>query len=161
MIQRRRRKIAGAAEKHAASGLIDGGVTIDDVDPDDGDKIVSKIFGGNNSEVGGFGLVRRRRDGSVGLVQKLLPMLAPDRARLHRQAVRQPERPAAGERKPGRRLRWWRTRRRAGQHPGRRHGGGGGSNPLGSILGSVLGGGKGGGSNPIGEILGGLLGGKR
>ena len=35
-------KIAGAAEKHAASGLIDGGVTIDDVDADDGDKIVCK-----------------------------------------------------------------------------------------------------------------------
>ena len=39
-------------------------------------------------------------------------------------------------------------------------GGGGGNNPLGSILGSVLGGG-GGQSNPIGEILGGLLGGKK
>ena len=69
-------KIAGAAEKHAASGLIDGGVTIDDVDPDDGDKIVSKIFGGNNSEsvasaLSGGGALGR------GLVQKLLPMLAP------------------------------------------------------------------------------------
>jgi hypothetical protein len=38
---------------------------------------------------------------------------------------------------------------------------GGGNNPLGSILGSVLGGGGGGQSNPIGEILGGLLGGKK
>ena len=45
-----RARSAGAAEQQAASGLLDGGVTIDEVDADEGDKIVAKIFGGNNSE---------------------------------------------------------------------------------------------------------------
>ncbi len=152
-------KIESAAQQHAASGLLDGGINVDDVDEHDGDKIVSNIFGGNNSEsvasalaAGGGGAV------GGGLVQRLLPMLAPivlayvgkQFAQRNAQAG-----PAEAQAQAG------------GGGLGDVFGsilggagGGGGGNPLGSILGSVLGGG-GRGGNPIGDILGGLLGGKR
>ena len=132
-------KIAGAAEKHAASGLIDGGVTIDDVDPDDGDKIVSKIFGGNNSESVASALSGGGALGG-GLVQKLLPMLAPIVLAYIGKQFANRNAPAAG-----------------GAAAGAQASGGGG---LGDVLGSILGGaGGGGGSNPLGSILGSVLGG--
>ena len=84
-----------------------------------------------------------------------------DRAGLHRQAARHRKRPApARPQAAGAVGRRRRPRRHPGQHPRRRRGGGGGgNNPLGSILGSVIGGGA--GQQPIGDILGGLLGGKK
>ncbi len=148
--------IESAANNHAASGLLDGGVSVDQVDEADGSKAISKIFGGNDSGQVASALAGGGA-GNSDLIKKLLPILAPDRARLHRQAAL----------------------RTAARRPSRRHkpaaaadsatssaassaaaggGGGGGDNPLGSILGSVLGGGKGGG---LGDILGGLLGGKK
>ena len=66
--------IAGAQQ--GASGLIDGGVSIDEVDPDDGDKFVSKIFGGNDSSPVASALSGTAAGGG-GLMQQLLPMLAP------------------------------------------------------------------------------------
>src|SRR5689334_21769626 len=41
--------IESAAGAHAASGLLDGGVSVDQVDEADGAKAVAKIFGGNDS----------------------------------------------------------------------------------------------------------------
>ena len=152
-------KIAGAAEKHAASGLLDGGVNVDDVDEQDGDKIVAKIFGGNNSESVASALAGGGAGGG-GLVQKLLPILAPIvLAYIGKQFANRNAPAGATE-----------AQAQTGGGGGLGDvlgsilggaGGGGGSNPLGSILGSVLGGGGAGGSNPIGDILGGLLGGKR
>nr|MCH9766854.1 DUF937 domain-containing protein [Actinomycetes bacterium] len=41
--------IESAATTHAASGLLDGGVSVDQVDESDGSRAVSKIFGGNDT----------------------------------------------------------------------------------------------------------------
>ncbi|PIB72562.1 DUF937 domain-containing protein, partial [Mycolicibacterium brumae] len=60
--------------KHAT--LLDGGVAVDDVDEADGDKIVAKIFGGNDSSAVASALSSQGATNS-GLVQKLLPLLAP------------------------------------------------------------------------------------
>lgn len=139
--------IESAASNHAASGLLDGGVSVDQVDEADGARAVAKIFGGNDtgqiaSALAGGGA------GNSALIQKLLPILTPIvLAYIGKQLTK-------------------------GSAPGQQSGGGlgdvlggilgggsgGGDNPLGSILGSVLGGDKGGG---LGDILGGLLGGKR
>lgn len=149
-------KIASSAEKHAASGLLDGGVTVDDVDENDGDKIVAKIFGGNDSTAVASALAGQAPGGS-GLVQKLLPILAPIVLAYIGQQFSKNNAPAqeqAAQQSGGG------IGDILGSILGGATGGGGGNNPLGSILGSVLGGG-GGNSNPIGEILGGLLGGKR
>ncbi|OBF24982.1 DUF937 domain-containing protein [Mycobacterium sp. ACS4331] len=147
-------KIASSAEQHAS--LLDGGVTVDDVDENDGDKIVANIFGGNDSTAVASALAGQAPGGS-GLVQKLLPILAPIVLAYIGQQFSKNNAPAqeqaaqSGGGGIGDIL---------GSILGGATGGGGGNNALGSILGSVLGGG-GGNSNPIGEILGGLLGGKR
>ncbi len=125
--------IASAANNHAASGLLDGGVSVDQVDEADGSKAIAKIFGGNDtgqvaSALAGGGA------GNSDLIKKLLPILAPIVLAY------------IGKQLSG-----------GGQaaQPQAQAGSGGG---IGDILGSVLGGGKGGG---LGDILGGLLGGKR
>ncbi|WP_137144694.1 DUF937 domain-containing protein [Mycolicibacterium sp. CR10] len=148
--------IASAANNHAASGLLDGGVSVDQVDEADGSKAISKIFGGNDtgqvaSALAGGGA------GNSDLIKKLLPILAPIvLAYIGKQLsgggqAAQPQAQASGGGGIGDIL---------GSILGGAGGGGGGGadNPLGSILGSVLGGGKGGG---LGDILGGLLGGKK
>ena len=147
--------IASAANNHAASGLLDGGVSVDQVDEADGSKAISKIFGGNDtgqvaSALAGGGA------GNSDLIQKLLPILAPIvLAYIGKQltggtAAAEPQAQGGGG---------------IGDILGSILGGGGGGaaggggdNPLGSILGSVLGGNKSGG---LGDILGGLLGGKK
>jgi hypothetical protein len=40
--------IESAAGNHAASGLLDGGVSLDRVDQADGQQAIAKIFGGND-----------------------------------------------------------------------------------------------------------------
>lgn len=140
--------IESAAHKHAASGLLDGGVTVDDVDEADGDKIVAKIFGGNNSgdvasALGGTGA------GGSDLIKRLLPILAPIvLAYIGKQFGQNTGSASSGG---------------LGDILGSILGGGKApagqsDNPLGGILGGMLGGGQG---NSIGDILGGLLGGKR
>lgn len=66
--------LAGAVDSHSPK-LIDGGVNLDEVDTDDGDKIVNHVFGDNT------GAVARTLGGNLGdngdLVKKLLPILAP------------------------------------------------------------------------------------
>jgi hypothetical protein len=148
-------RIESAAAQHAARGLLDGGVAIDDVDENEGDRIVSKIFGGNDSNAVASALAGQGA-GNSALIQRLLPMLAPivlayigkqfmNRNTPTAEGVQaQPQQGGGG----------------LGDVLGNILGGavGGGGNPLGSILGGVLGGGN---NNPLGQILGGLLGGKK
>ncbi len=139
----------------AASGLLDGGVNVDDVDPGQGDKIVATIFGGNDSNSVASALSGTGA-GNSDLIKQLLPILAPIvlayiGKKFGAGAGAQPQAAPSGGGGLGDVL---------GSILG--GGGGGGNNPLGSILGSVLGGGQGNNQgNVIGDILGGLLGGKK
>jgi hypothetical protein len=66
--------LAGALGDHP-SDLVEGGVNLDQVDTDDGQKIVGNIFGANTGQVAqtlGANLGQQS-----GLIQKLLPILAP------------------------------------------------------------------------------------
>ncbi len=68
--------IESAADSHAASGLLDGGVSLDHVNEADGQQAIAKIFGGNDATqvasalAGGGG-------GNSDLLKQLLPILAP------------------------------------------------------------------------------------
>jgi hypothetical protein len=146
-------EIHSAASKKA--GLLDGGVSVDNVDEHDGDKAIAKIFGGNDSNTVASALAGGGA-GNSDLLKRLLPILAPIvLAYIGKQLTGSQAAPAN-------------TQAQAAPSGGLGDvlgsilggaSGGGGSNPLGSILGSVLGGGS--QSNAIGEILGGLLGGKK
>lgn len=150
--------IASAANNHAASGLLDGGVAVDQVDEAAGSKAIAKIFGGNDTgqvaaAFAGGGA------GSSGLLKQLLPILAPIvLAYIGKQMTKGNAAPAEAPAQPagggglGDIL---------GSILGGAAGGGGSNNALGSILGSVLGGGGQGGGGALGDILGGLLGGKK
>ena len=152
-------KLEEAVTSQAASGLLDGGVSVDQVDQKQGDQIVAHIFNGNDSNqvasaLAGGGLA------NSGLLKQLLPILAPIvLAYIGKQLTKgggaaapaQPQAQAAGGGGLGDIL---------GSILGGGGSGGGAANkPLGSILGSVLGGGQGGGG--LAEVLGGLLGGKK
>ena len=68
--------IESAADNHAASGLLDGGVSLDHVNEADGMQAIAKIFGGNDagqvaSALAGSGA------GNSDLLKQLLPILAP------------------------------------------------------------------------------------
>jgi hypothetical protein len=154
-------KLESAVAQQGESGLLDGGVNVDQVDEKEGDNLVAHLFGGNDSNavasaLGGTGA------GSSDLIKKLLPILAPIvLAYIGKQLTKgsasapaqQPQAKSAGG---GGGLGDILGSILAGAGGGA--GGGGGNNPLGSILGSVIGGGQGG---AIGDILGGLLGGKK
>ncbi|MEV0672203.1 DUF937 domain-containing protein [Mycobacterium sp. NPDC050441] len=149
--------LESAVSAQGASGLLDGGVSVDQVDANEGNQIVSKIFGGNDSNQVASALAGTGAGGG-DLIKKLLPILAPIvLAYIGKQFAQKNAAPAeAAPQASGGGL---------GDILGSILGGatGGGAaanNPLGSILGSVLGGG-GGQGNAIGEILGGLLGGKK
>lgn len=149
--------LESAVTAHGASGLLDGGVSVDQVDAKQGDQIVSKIFGGNDSNQVASALAGTGAGGG-DLIKKLLPILAPIVLAYIGKQFSQQNAPAQSAPQPqasggglGDIL---------GSILGGAGGSGGGNNPLGSILGSVLGGG-GGQNNAIGEILGGLLGGKK
>lgn len=151
--------LESAVAQHGASGLLDGGVNVDQVDEREGDNLVANLFGGNDSNavasaLGGTGA------GSSDLIKRLLPILAPivlayigkQLTKGSASAETQAQSAPAGGGGLGDIL---------GSVLGGAAGGGGGgagNNPLGSILGSVLGGQQGG---AIGDILGGLLGGKK
>jgi hypothetical protein len=136
-----------------ASGLLDGGVSVDQVDEAEGQKQIATIFGGNDtgqvaSALAGGGA------GSSDLIKKLLPILTPIvLAYIGKQLTKgsAPAQPQAQSSDGG----------GLGDVLGSilgGAGGAGGNNPLGGILGSVLGGKQGG---ALGDILGGLLGGKK
>jgi hypothetical protein len=128
---------AGAASLGKAigshdAGLVEGGVDLDQVDTDDGDKIVSNVFGGERDQV--VNQLGSQGGGDSGLIGKLLPLLAPIVMSYLAKQMSSRSTQAGGT------------------------GGGGG---LTDILGSVLGGGggKASGGLDIGSVLGGLLGG--
>ena len=135
--------LSGAIEQHSPD-LVEGGVNLDQVNTDDGEKIVGHVFGDNSDGVAqtlGNNLGGGGGAGGAELVQKLLPILAPIVLSY-----------LAGRMRGG-----------SGQGGG---GGGGVEDLLGSILGGLGGGGgsaggqqQGGGS--ILDMLGGLLGGGR
>ena len=150
--------LESAVAEQGSSDLLDGGVSVDQVDEKQGDQYVAKIFGGNDSNAVASALAGQGAGGG-DLIKKLLPILAPivlayiGKQLTKGSAPAESQAQASGGGGLGDVL---------GSILGGAGGGGGGNNPLGSILGSVLGGGGGGGqSNPIGEILGGLLGGKK
>lgn len=153
--------IENAASSHAASGLLDGGVSVDQVDEADGSKAVAKIFGGNDTgqvaaALSGGGA------GNGDLLKKLLPILAPIvLAYIGKQLTKGSDggTGAAAPAEPQAQASGGGLGDILGSILGGGAGGGGNNNPLGSILGSVLGGGQGGGG--LGDILGGLLGGKK
>ncbi len=138
--------LAGALEQHSPD-LVEGGVDLGHVDPEDGSKIVSNIFGGRSEQVaetlgGSLG-------GDTGLVQRLLPILAPI-------------------------VLSYLAKRLGGQDPAAQGGlgdvlggllggaQGGASGGLGSVLGGLLGESGGGRSTGgLSDVLGGLLGGGR
>ena len=71
---------AGAASLNRAVGghssaLVDGGVDLDEVDTDDGDKIVSNVFGPQRDQV--VNQLAGSTKADSGLIARLLPMLAP------------------------------------------------------------------------------------
>jgi hypothetical protein len=145
-------KLESDVAQQGESGLLDGGVNVDQVDANQGDQYVARIFGGNDSNAVASALAGGGA-GNSDLIKKLLPILAPIvLAYIGKQLTKNsaPAEPQAQSSGGG-----------LGDVLGSilgGAGGGGGNNPLGSILGSVLGGNQGG---ALGDILGGLLGGKK
>jgi hypothetical protein len=141
---------AGAASLSEALGqhddnLLEGGVDFNQVDTDDGDKIVGNIFGPNREQVvnqlGGFGGRGGGGAGGSGLIAKLLPMLAPIvMSYLAKQFSKRGGAAAT-----------------ASATGGSAAGGAGG---LEDLLGGLMGG-QGGQAGGLGDLLGGLLGGGR
>ncbi len=125
--------IESAADNHAASGLLDGGVSLDHVDEADGQQAIAKIFGGNdvtqvaNALAGGGG-------GNSDLFKQLLPILAPIVLAYIGKQLGQKSAPAKEEASSG-----------------------GGA--LNDVLGSILGG-MAGGNKSLGTVLGNALGAK-
>lgn len=142
--------LESAIAAEGGSGLLDGGVNVDQVDTGAGEQLVARIFGGNDtsqvaSALSGSGA------GGGDLIKKLLPILIPIvLAYLGKQSAGGAPAGGASGGGLGDVL--------GGILGGASGGSGGGDNPLGSILGNVLGGKQGG---AIGDILGGLLGGKK
>ena len=133
-------KIESAADSHAS--LLDGGVSVDQVDQQEGQQAIARIFGGNdvtqvaNALAGGGG-------GNSDLLSKLLPILAPIvLAYVGKQLTGKSGAPAAAG---GGAL---------NDVLGSILGGMGGNKSLGTVLGNALG-------SKAGDILGGLLGGKK
>jgi hypothetical protein len=146
--------LESAVAQQGASGLLDGGVSVDQVDEAEGQKQIAKIFGGNDTSQVASALAGGGA-GNSDLLKKLLPILAPivlayiGKQLTKSSAPAEPQAQSTGGGGLGDVL---------GSILGRSSGSGGGNNPLGSILGSVLGGNQGG---ALGDILGGLLGGKK
>jgi hypothetical protein len=144
-------KLESDVAQQGESGLLDGGVNVDQVDANQGDQYVARIFGGNDSNAVASALAGGGA-GNSDLIKKLLPILAPivlayiGKQLTKNSASAEPQAQSSGG--------------GLGDVLGSILGGagGGGNNPLGSILGSVLGGNQGG---ALGDILGGLLGGKK
>ncbi|PEG37513.1 hypothetical protein CQY20_15740 [Mycolicibacterium agri] len=154
-------KLESAVAQQGGSGLLDGGVNVEQVDENEGDNLVAHLFGGNDSTavasaLGGTGA------GSSDLIRKLLPIITPIvlayiGKQLNKGSAPTPQ--PQGQQSGGG-LGDILGSILGGSTGGGASGGGagGGDNPLGSILGSVLGGQQGG---AIGDILGGLLGGRK
>ena len=148
-------EVEAAATEHAASGLLDGGVSVDQVDEKAGEQTIATLFGGDEvsnvaSALSGAG------GGSSALLEKLMPLLVPIVLAYIGKKLTSGggSAPAQQSASGGGGL---------GDILGNILGGkpsasSGGDNPLGDILGKVLSGNQGGGG--LGSILGGILGGK-
>lgn len=130
------------------TSLLSGGVSLDDVDTDDGAKIVRHIFGDNQDRV--VAALGSTGTASSSILSKLLPILAPIVmtyiANKIAGAGAKTAEPAAAPTTPP-------TAAPAGQPS---------AGGLGDVLGSILGGASStgtGGLGGLGSILGGLLGG--
>jgi hypothetical protein len=150
-----------ALKKHSGSSLLEGGVNVDDVDTQDGEKIVSNIFGGTKDQVVSR-LASTKSSTTQSVIQKILPIVAPIvLAWLSSKFF-----PKSGA---GTSTSKDATGGGLGDVLGGLLGGGGSgtshstsSGGLGGMLGELLGGGSGGSRGSgggIGDILGGLLGG--
>jgi hypothetical protein len=139
-------KIESAADSHAASGLLDGGVNVDQVDQQDGQQAVARIFGGNdagqvaNALAGGGA-------GNSDLLKKLLPILAPIVLAYIGKQLTQKNAPAPATQGAG-------AGGALNDVLGSILGGMSGNKSLGSVLGDALG-------KQAGDILGGLFGTKK
>ncbi|MBZ2198217.1 DUF937 domain-containing protein [Occultella gossypii] len=161
------RSLAGAISTHDAS-LVDGGVDLDQVDTDDGAKIVRNVFGQNtDAVVNTLAKADSGAEGSGGglgdLLPKLLPILAPIVLSFLAKKFGQGGGTGTDAESGGGigDILGGLLGGAAGGAAGSGSAGGG----LGDILGGVLGGGSGTGSGPgessggLGDLLGGLLGG--
>ena len=124
----------GALIKDHSGSVLDADDLLSAVNPTDGEKIVGHVFGSQSDQV-----VNRigAQTGQAGLIQKLLPMLAPL-------------------------VMGWLSRKMGGAVAGSADSAGAPSGGgLGDILGGMLGGGDSGGSGGggLGDLLGGVLGG--
>jgi hypothetical protein len=132
--------LAKAVDKHSPQ-LVEGGVNLDDVDEDDGKKIVKNVFGGSENQVAAALSTGGAQGGGGGLgdvIGKALPMLAPV-------------------------VMSFLAKNKGGQANAAGASGGGGG--IADMLGGLLGGGGGassaaaGGGGGLSDLLGGLLGG--
>jgi hypothetical protein len=136
------RKIESAADSHA--GLLDGGVSVDQVDEHEGQQAIARIFGGNDSTQVANALASGG-GGNSDLLKQLLPILAPIvLAYIGKQLTGKSEAPPTQAASGG----------ALNDVLGSILGGIGGNKSLGTVLGNALG-------SKAGEILGGLLGGKK
>jgi hypothetical protein len=144
-------KIESAANGHAASGLLDAGGGVDQVDENDGHQAVATLFGGKDTDEVASALASGGA-GNSDLLKQLLPIVLPIvLAYIGKQLGSgggAQDTGASQQKSSGGGL---------GDILGSILGGGGHDKSLGGILGSVLGGNGGG----LGDILGGLLGGKK
>lgn len=143
-------KVTAALEQHD-NDLADGTINLSDVDTQDGQKIVGKLFSDEDSVAHGISGAVPAAGVDQGLVKKILPMLAPI-------VLSYVMGQLSGKKKGGAQA----SSGGLGDLLGGMLGGGNKSSGggLGDLLGSVLGGGGKGGDNPLGSILGGILGGK-
>jgi hypothetical protein len=134
--------IESAADSHA--GLLDGGVSVDQVDEHEGQQAIARIFGGNDSAQVANALAGSG-GGNSDLLKQLLPILAPIvLAYIGKQLTGKSDAPAKEEASGG----------ALNDVLGSILGGAGGNKSLGTVLGNALG-------SKAGDILGGLLGGKK
>jgi hypothetical protein len=130
-----------AVQQHPPS-LFAGGVNLDEVDADDGDKIVRNVFGANTDQV--VQTLGTQGKADTGLIAKLLPILAPIVLSF-----------LAGQFAKGQA----KSAPQADASSGLEGSGGGIGDLLGGLLGGSGSGGNGGSGGGLGDLLGGLLGG--
>ncbi len=123
-------KLESDVAQQGASNLLDGGVNVDQVDAQQGDQFVARIFGGNDSNAvasalaGGGG-------GNSDLLKKLLPILAPivlayigkqlTKGNAPAEAQAQSAPSGGGSRRHSGQHPWRRRRRRRREQPTRQH----------------------------------------
>ncbi|MDQ8042721.1 protein of unknown function [Cellulosimicrobium aquatile] len=131
--------------------LVEGGVDLDDVDTDDGRKIVGHVFGQNEQAV--VAQLARSTGTGKDLLAKVLPALAPIAlAFLAKQLGGAGSSGGVPTGTSGGTAGGTAAGKGAGERPGASQTGGGG---LGDVLGGLLGGGSGAGGG-LGDLLGGL-----